>query len=198
MDHHVRPTNGIIISISGDSNILRYKCNRTFTKNWTHTEGNIFHSPLQWLYTRNLWSGWWGLPENWPLYRKKNITQSIYIYYTKHNNHSLPSLRTGSFLLVGKFGAKRRASGACTQLPKSQLPPTRRTACQLSSFNQSARAESQNPTANKKWYTLVFACLFSRKNYLWFKSRDTKPRTITAKLRSWEGHVREWHLFRER
>ena len=97
-----------------------------------------------------------------------------------------PSLRTGSFLLVGKFGAKRRASGACTHLPKSQLPPTRRTACQLSSFNQSARAESQNPQQSKNdtRETLVFACLFSRKNYLWFKSRDTKPRTITAKLRS--------------
>ena len=96
------------------------------------------------------------------------------------------SLRTGSFLLVGKFGAKRRASGACTHLPKSQLPPTRRTACQLSSFNQSAHAESQNPqqTKNDTREILVFACLFSRKNYLWFKSRDTKPRTITAKLRS--------------
>ena len=92
-----------------------------------------------------------------------------------------------------KFGAKRRASGACTHLPKSQLPPTRRTACQLSSFNQSARAESQNPqqTKNDTHEILVFACLFSRKNYLWLKSRDTKPRTITAKLRSSEGHVKE-------
>ena len=92
-----------------------------------------------------------------------------------------------------KFGAKRRASGACTHLPKSQLPPTRRTACQLSTFNQSARAESQNPqqTKNDTREILVFACLFSRKNYLWLKSRDTKPRTITAKLRSSEGHVKE-------
>ena len=70
------------------------------------------------------------------------------------------SLRTGSFLLVGKFGAKRRASGACTQLPKSQLPPTRRTACQLSSFNQSARAESQNPQQTKN-DTLGCSLVFS-------------------------------------
>ena len=100
-----------------------------------------------------------------------------------------PSWRQGQ----QKFGAKRRASGACTHLPKSQLPPTRRTACQLSSFNQSARAESQNPqqTKNDTREILVFACLFSRKNDLWLKSRDTKPRTITAKLRSSEGHVKE-------
>ena len=60
-----------------------------------------------------------------------------------------------------KFGAKRRASGACTHLPKSQLPPTRRTACQLSSFNQSARAESQDPQQTmiyvKFWFSLVFS-----------------------------------------
>ena len=100
-----------------------------------------------------------------------------------------PSWRQGQ----QKFGAKRRASGACTHVPKSQLPPTRRTACQLSSFNQSARAESQNPqqTKNDTREILVFALLFSRKNSLWLKSRDTKPRTITAKLRSSEGHAKE-------
>jgi len=48
-----------------------------------------------------------------------------------------------------KFGTKGQASGACTHLPKSQLPPMRTTACQLSSFNQSARAESQNPQQTK-------------------------------------------------
>ena len=52
--------------------------------------------------------------------------------------------------------------------PKSRLPPTRRIPCQLSNFDQSVHAGSQNPqeTKNGTHEILVFACLFSQKNYV--------------------------------
>ena len=71
-----------------------------------------------------------------------------------------------------KFSAKHRASGACTHLPKSQLPPTRRTACQLQvSANQQVWKVKIHSKQNMIHIIeiLVFACLFSQKNYLWLK-----------------------------